>query len=206
MARSSRSKAVYSVDETLRRAKKALGLFTRRDILWVGPVQGGNHLDLVTKSAKEMAKFPFSIYALGSPTQVMEHYLFDYLVDMIMEAKRNLPVERPLHLFGAGHPFMFALAVALGCDIFDSAAYAIYAREGKYMTDYGTERLDKTEVSTVYLQSLLPLHTSRTPHPRSSRKDKNPSQTQFRGLLRRDATNQTGHTRGTTMGTPRTPR
>ena len=138
---SSREKAEYSVEETLRRAKAALGTFTRRDILWVGPVQGGNHLDLVSRSAREMAKMPFSIYALGSPTQVMEHYLFDYLVDMIMTAKRILPVEKPLHLFGAGHPFMFVLAVAMGCDIFDSAAYAIYAREGKYMTEYGTERL-----------------------------------------------------------------
>jgi 7-cyano-7-deazaguanine tRNA-ribosyltransferase len=36
---------------------------------------------------------------------------------------------------------MLALAVALGCDIFDSAAYALYAREGKYMTEYGTVRL-----------------------------------------------------------------
>lgn len=137
----SRERAEYSVEETLRRAKTALDTFTRKDILWVGPVQGGNHLDLVAKSAKEMAKLPFSIYALGSPTQVMEHYLFDYLVDMTMTAKRNLPLEKPLHLFGAGHPFMFALAVAMGCDIFDSAAYAIYAREGKYMTEYGTERL-----------------------------------------------------------------
>jgi 7-cyano-7-deazaguanine tRNA-ribosyltransferase len=58
----------------------------------------------------------------------MEQYLFDILVDMIIAAKMNLPPERPLHLFGAGHPFMFALAVALGCDLFDSAAYAIYAR------------------------------------------------------------------------------
>ena len=137
----SRERAEYTVEETLRRAKAALNIFTREDILWVGPVQGGNHLDLVAKSAREMAKMPFSIYALGSPTQVMEHYLFDYLVDMTMTAKMNLPVEKPLHLFGAGHPFMFAFAVAMGCDIFDSAAYAIYAREGKYMTDYGTERL-----------------------------------------------------------------
>jgi len=137
----SRERAEYSVEETIRRAKAASDAFIRKDILWVGPVQGGNHLDLVSKSAKETAKLPFSIYALGSPTQVMEHYLFDYLVDMTMEAKKNLPVEKPLHLFGAGHPFMFALAVAMGCDIFDSAAYAIYAREGKYMTDYGTERL-----------------------------------------------------------------
>ncbi|MCJ7634870.1 tRNA guanosine(15) transglycosylase TgtA [Candidatus Bathyarchaeota archaeon] len=136
-----REKAEYSVAETLRRARTAIDTFNRKDILWVGPVQGGNHLDLISMSAKEMGKLHFSIHALGSPTQVMEHYLFSNLVDMIMEAKRNLPVERPLHLFGAGHPFMFAFAVAMGCDLFDSAAYAIYAREGKYMMDYGTERL-----------------------------------------------------------------
>jgi 7-cyano-7-deazaguanine tRNA-ribosyltransferase len=138
---STREKAEYSVTETLRRAKAAQDTITRRDILWVGPIQGGNHLDLVVRSAKEMGKLSFPIHALGSPTQVMERYNFDYLVDMTIEAKRNLPIERPLHLFGAGHPFMFALAVAMGCDIFDSAAYAIYAREGKYMTEYGTERL-----------------------------------------------------------------
>jgi 7-cyano-7-deazaguanine tRNA-ribosyltransferase len=138
---STRERAEYSVEETLRRAKAAQDTITRRDILWVGPIQGGNHLDLVVRSAKKMAKLSFPVHALGSPTQVMEQYHFDYLVDMTIEAKRNLPVERPLHLFGAGHPFMFALAVAMGCDIFDSAAYAIYAREGKYMTDYGTERL-----------------------------------------------------------------
>jgi 7-cyano-7-deazaguanine tRNA-ribosyltransferase len=62
---------------------------------------------------------------------------------MIITAKMNLPVERPLHLFGAGHPFMFALAVALGCDMFDSAAYAKYAREGRYMTKQGTTRLNE---------------------------------------------------------------
>jgi 7-cyano-7-deazaguanine tRNA-ribosyltransferase len=88
-----------------------------------------------------MGILPFSFHALGSPTQIMEHYLFDYLVDMTMEAKKNIPVERPLHLFGAGHPFMFALAVSMGCDIFDSAAYAIFARDGKYMTEQGTEKL-----------------------------------------------------------------
>jgi len=64
-------------------------------------------------------------------------------VEMIMTAKVNLPVERPLHLFGAGHPFMFALAVALGCDLFDSAAYAKYAREERYMTEHGTKRLSE---------------------------------------------------------------
>ena len=160
----SRESAEYSVEETLRRAKAALDTFTREDILWVGPVQGGNHLDLVSKSAKEMAKLPFSIYALGSPTQVMERYLFDYLVDMTMTAKKNLHVEKPLHLFGAGHPFMFAIAIAMGCDIFDSAAYAIYAREGKYMTEYGIERL----ANLRYLPCTCKVCTQYTPQELSA--------------------------------------
>ena len=140
-----RKRVEWTVEETLRRAKHALELLTRNDILWVGPVQGGRHLDLVKKSAQEIGRLPYQIHALGSPTQIMERYLFDTLVSMIMTAKMNLPRERPLHLFGAGHPFMFALVVALGCDLFDSAAYALYARQGRYMTDYGTIRLKQLE-------------------------------------------------------------
>jgi len=135
--------ARHTVIETLSRAKKWAEVKTRDDTAWVGPVQGGRHLDLVARSAREMGKLPFQIYALGSPTPVMEQYLFDILVDMIVTAKMNLPQDRPLHLFGAGHPFMFALAVALGCDFFDSAAYAIYAREDRYMTEYGTTKLSE---------------------------------------------------------------
>ncbi|MFQ6065641.1 MAG: tRNA guanosine(15) transglycosylase TgtA, partial [Candidatus Bathyarchaeia archaeon] len=139
----SKKYAKRTVDETLRRAKGLSKIKTREDIAWVGPVQGGQYLDLVTRSAREMGKLPFEIHALGSPTPVMEQYLFDTLVEMIITAKMNLPVDRPLHLFGAGHPFMFALAVALGCDLFDSAAYAKYAREERYLTEHGTTRLSE---------------------------------------------------------------
>jgi len=138
-------RARQTVDETLRRAKEFQTFKTREDILWVGPVQGGKYLDLVAKSAREMGKLDFQIHALGSPTEVMERYRFDVLVDMIMTAKTNLPTEKPLHLFGAGHPFMFALAVASGCDFFDSAAYSLYAKEGRYMTETGTSRLNELD-------------------------------------------------------------
>jgi len=140
-----KQQAQLTVNETLRRARELAKIKTRDDIAWVGPVQGGQHLDLVARSARKIGKMPFQIHALGSPTPVMEQYLFDILVDMILTAKKNLPSNRPLHLFGAGHPFMFALAVALGCDLFDSAAYAIYAREDRYMTEYGTTRLGELE-------------------------------------------------------------
>jgi 7-cyano-7-deazaguanine tRNA-ribosyltransferase len=140
-----KEQACATVAETLRRAKEFFETKTRDDILWVGPVQGGRHLDLVASSAAEVGKLPFQIHALGSPTEVMESYRYDVLVDMILTAKKGLPVERPLHLFGAGHPSMFALAVALGCDLFDSAAYALYARENRYMTENGTWRLEELD-------------------------------------------------------------
>jgi 7-cyano-7-deazaguanine tRNA-ribosyltransferase len=38
---------------------------------------------------------------------------------------------------------MFALATAMGCDLFDSAAYALYAKEGRYLTTHGSFKLDE---------------------------------------------------------------
>jgi 7-cyano-7-deazaguanine tRNA-ribosyltransferase len=154
-----REHAEKTVAETLERAKDFFQTKTRNDILWVGPVQGGRYLDLIAKSAVAMGKLPFQIHALGSPTEVMENYRYDVLVDMITAAKRNLPVERPLHLFGAGHPAMFALAAALGCDLFDSAAYALYARQGRYMTENGTWSLSELD----YFPCQCPRCTGTTP-------------------------------------------
>ncbi|MEM1565326.1 MAG: tRNA guanosine(15) transglycosylase TgtA [Candidatus Bathyarchaeia archaeon] len=157
--KATRKHAEQTVEETLKRAHALFQTKTRDDVLWVGPVQGGRYLDLVAKSAREMGALPFHIHALGSPTEVMENYRFDVLVDMILTAKMNLPIERPLHLFGAGHPFMFVLAVALGCDMFDSAAYAIYAKEGRYMTETGTARLEELE----YFPCSCPKCSGKTP-------------------------------------------
>jgi len=164
----SRVHAEQTVNETLKRARELFKIKTRDDILWVGPVQGGKYLDLVAQSAVEMGKLPFQIYALGSPTEVMEHYRFDVLVDMVMAAKMNLTMEKPLHLFGAGHPFMFSLVVALGCDLFDSAAYAIYARENRYMTETGTWRLNELD----YFPCTCPKCSKTTPKEVSEKPQK----------------------------------
>ena len=154
-----KEQAEKTVAETHRRAKDLFKTITRDDILWVGPVQGGRHLNLVANSAIEMGKLPFQIHALGSPTEVMEGYRYDVLAEMIITAKKGLPPERPLHLFGAGHPAMFSLAVALGCDLFDSAAYALYAREDRYMTENGTWRIDELD----YFPCCCPRCSSETP-------------------------------------------
>ncbi|MGQ9543019.1 MAG: tRNA guanosine(15) transglycosylase TgtA [Candidatus Bathyarchaeia archaeon] len=141
----SRRHAEKTVNETLERADRALRMFRRSGILWVGPVQGGLHLDLVSRCAREMANRGFPIIALGSPTQIMEKYMYRELVRMILACKSSIEPKTPLHLFGAGHPSMLALAVSLGCDLFDSASYAIYARNNRYMTPTGTARLDELQ-------------------------------------------------------------
>jgi 7-cyano-7-deazaguanine tRNA-ribosyltransferase len=138
-------RAGWTVDETVRRADEALKRIRRKDILWVGPVQGGVHIKEVSRSAVEMGKREFSIHALGSPTELMEAQRFDVLAEMIVAAKNGLPHARPLHLFGAGHPAVFPFIVALGCDMFDSAAYALYARTGRYLTSEGTQELAEIE-------------------------------------------------------------
>jgi len=138
-----REEAENTVAETVRRAKESMSWRRDDSMLWAGPVQGGRHLDLVRRSARVMGKMDFDTHPLGSPVQVMEEYDYSALVDMIVAAKQNLPPERPLHLFGAGHPAMLALAVALGCDLFDSAAYALFAKDDRYMTQARTLRLDE---------------------------------------------------------------
>ncbi|MGQ9469157.1 MAG: tRNA guanosine(15) transglycosylase TgtA [Nitrososphaerales archaeon] len=138
-----KKRANETVKITLKAAEETLKVIKAEGTLWVGPIQGGSYLDLLKKSAKLTSKMKFDLFALGSPTEVMESYNFSLLAKMIITVKQSLPIDKPLHLFGAGHPLTIPLAVALGCDLFDSASYMLYAREGRYMTDYGTLRLDE---------------------------------------------------------------
>lgn len=140
-----RAHAEKTVKLTLQRADQAMEDILEHDILWVGPIQGGLNLDLITKSSKHMNEKNFPILALGSPTQIMEQYMYRQLVNMILTCKTWIKPSRPLHLFGGGHPSMFALAVSLGCDLFDSASYAIFARNDRYLTPNGTIRFDDLE-------------------------------------------------------------
>jgi len=72
-----------------------------------------------------------------------------------MAAKRAIPYAVPLHLFGAGHPLTMSLAVALGCDTFDSASYVIFARTGRYMSRSGVMTLKAMK----YLPCSCPICT-----------------------------------------------
>ena len=143
------------VNETIRNSQETLNLIksnSNRNSVWVGPVQGAEHLDLVKRSAGLLDAMGYEMMALGSPVQLLESYEFAILADMIGTLKSTV-MSKPIHLFGAGHPLTIPLAVALGCDTFDSASYMLYARDGRYMHPNGTSRLDKL----VYLACQCPI-------------------------------------------------
>src|SRR3546814_7643590 len=76
----------------------------------------------------------YEMMALGSPVQLLESYEFAILADMIATLKTTV-MSKPIHLFGAGHPLTIPLAVALGCDTFDSASYMLYARSEEHTSE-----------------------------------------------------------------------
>ena len=143
------------VNETIRNSQQTLNLIksnNNRNSVWVGPVQGAEHLDLVKRSAESLDAMGYEMMALGSPVQLLESYEFAILADMIVTLKSTV-MSKPIHLFGAGHPLTIPLAVALGCDTFDSASYMLYARDYRYMHPNGTSRLDKL----AYLACQCPI-------------------------------------------------
>jgi len=129
------------------------------EMLVSAPIQGSTHLDLREQAAREAYGTDLDLFPIGAVVPLMSEYRFGDLVDVVAAAKRGLGENAPVHLFGAGHPMMFALAAALGCDLFDSAAYALYARDGRYLTVRGTEHLEELE----YFPCECPVCQEHTP-------------------------------------------
>jgi len=131
-------RAQADAEETIRRAREADAL--RGDMALVGAVQGGLHADLRERCAREVSRLGIAVAAIGGVVPLLEAYRFVDLVRVIVASKRGLDPSKPVHLFGAGHPLLFPLAALLGCDLFDSASYAKYARDGRMLFTDGTRR------------------------------------------------------------------
>lgn len=139
-------KAEAYVKHTLDVCKQTLENSVDNGQIWIGPIQGGEHFDLVGKSTKSLVSMGFQMLALGSPVEFMESYEYRLLAQMIVAAKKQMPHSIPLHLFGAGHPLTIPFAIALGCDTFDSASYMLYAKQLRYITDDGTRYLSDISI------------------------------------------------------------
>ncbi|MEM3045811.1 MAG: tRNA guanosine(15) transglycosylase TgtA [Candidatus Bathyarchaeia archaeon] len=134
-----------AVLETAARAEEWQRTRQQGAVAWEGVVQGGAYLSLVKLSCGRMSRYDFDIFAVGIPPRLWKSYEFAAIGLQGLTARLNLPVAKPLHAFGVGHPAALPLLVAVGYDIFDSASYSLYARDGRYLTELGTRRLAELE-------------------------------------------------------------
>jgi 7-cyano-7-deazaguanine tRNA-ribosyltransferase len=143
----SREELTSVVEVTAERAPISLEI-AGKDLLLNGPIQGGLHDDLRALAGEVMGDIQgdhrgFTVHPIGGIVPLMENQKYRELFQILLSAKSTLPPNRPIHLFGCGHPLLFPMSIALGVDIFDSAAYALFARGGRLLTPTGTVRLEE---------------------------------------------------------------
>ena len=128
-----------SIVETLKRTEEAVSL--KGEMMINGVVQGSIYPNLRKDCAEKMAHMDIDVHPIGGVVPLMEQYRYAELVDVIMSSKMGLNPNRPVHLFGAGHPMILAFATLMGCDLFDSASYAKFAKDDRMMFIDGSFRL-----------------------------------------------------------------
>lgn len=134
-----KKEAESGMKETLKRAKVSVAIKEEMGIAC--PVQGSIYPDLRFKCAQEVSKLDADLFPIGGVVPLMENQRYADLAKIILASKKGLDPSKPVHLFGAGHPLIFPLAAALGCDIFDSSAYVKYAQEDRMIFSNGTAHL-----------------------------------------------------------------
>lgn len=157
--------AKKDLNTTVKRAQKAQSL---KKGYMNGTVQGGCFLPLRKKASQTMGEMDFDIHPIGAVVPYLLKYRFTPLVDIILTCKKFLPLNRPVHLFGAGHPLLLSFAVLLGCDLFDSAAYVLYAKGHRYLTPFGTKNLE----DLLYFPCGCPVCSSSDPESVSALPEK----------------------------------
>ncbi|OLS29911.1 MAG: tRNA-guanine(15) transglycosylase [Candidatus Thorarchaeota archaeon AB_25] len=141
----SRNKVEEDVQKSLERAKVSID--KKGEMFLAGTVQGGVYPDLRETAAKALGAMDFDVHPIGGVVPFMERYRYADIVRITLAAKKHLPPDRPVHLFGCGHPMLFAQAALLGCDFFDSASYAKFAESERMLLPSGTVHLkDLTEL------------------------------------------------------------
>jgi 7-cyano-7-deazaguanine tRNA-ribosyltransferase len=137
--RQTKTEAEAGVTETVKRAKQSIP--EKGDMLLACTVQGSVYPILREKCARKLSALHADFFPIGGVVPLMENQRYTDLVRCILASQRGLDPSKPVHLFGAGHPIVFPLAVALGCDFFDSSAYAKFATDDRLIFPWGTEKL-----------------------------------------------------------------
>jgi len=138
--------ASKKIDITIERARDNIVRRSKNKCFWFGPIHGANYSDLLEKSIMEMGKLDFEIYAIGGLVKSLLNYRFDLVLKILLDVKNKIVCNKPIHMFGLGLPQFFSLAIACGCDLMDSAAYILFAKENRYFTvSTGTRKLEELE-------------------------------------------------------------
>ena len=146
------SEVERAVIETIDRGK--ISVDTADEMMLNGPIQGGLYPDLRAKSAKGMSELGFSVHPIGGIVPIMEQQMYKDLAKIMFACKSNLAPNRPVHMFGCGHPMLFPMLIAMGADLFDSAAYVLFARDGRILTPWGTEKIAELEEWPILMPSI----------------------------------------------------
>jgi len=133
-------KAKEGIQETVKRAKQSMDI--KGDMILACTVQGSVFPNLRKKCAEKLSEINADFFPIGGVVPLMENQRYLDLTRCILASKMGLNPSRPVHLFGAGHPIIFPLAVALGCDFFDSSAYIKYANDERMIFSEGTKKLE----------------------------------------------------------------
>ena len=139
-----------STERTLRWAKRGLEAHTREDQALFGIVQGGAYRDLREHCAKELAKMDFPGYSIGG-TSIGEPKEVCY--QMIEDAVRYLPEDKPRYLMGVGSIDYILKGIAMGVDMFDCVLPTRLARHGALMTKHGRINIQRAQ----YKEDFTPL-------------------------------------------------
>ncbi|WP_339374493.1 tRNA-guanine transglycosylase [Picosynechococcus sp. PCC 73109] len=129
-------------DMAMREAKKrqkltiANGLWAianrrRRDLPLYGCIQGWD-IDSFRACALAYVDQPFDGFAIGG---LVPRSRDRELIERIVVAVKEVIGDRPLHVFGLGHPAMVKRLYRLGVHSVDSSSYAQYALDGKLWSD-----------------------------------------------------------------------
>ena len=146
------SEVEKAVVETIDRGK--ISVETAGEMMLNGPIQGGLYPELRAKSARGMSDLGFSVHPIGGIVPIMEQQKYKDLAKIMFACKSNLAPNRPVHMFGCGHPMLFPMLIAMGADLFDSAAYVLFARDGRILTPWGTEKIAELEEWPILMPSI----------------------------------------------------
>lgn len=104
-----------------------------------GIVQGGKHKDLRRESAEFIGGLPFPGFAIGGEFGNDK----TTMAKMVGWVNDVLPVAKPRHLLGIGHPEDIRKIIQAGVDTFDCIVPTHYARHGTAFTSAGRVNLTK---------------------------------------------------------------